>query len=68
MGMLFKGASTHDVIYNLERKVKDHIQSLNGNAILNASEDDLFKSIFEEFHVEIPELHEEGNLQTAVAK
>ncbi len=58
--MLFNKYSILDVLPHQEGKLREKIQSLPGNHILNASEEDLIASLKDEYTLNMPELDEAG--------
>jgi hypothetical protein len=58
--MLFEQHSISDVIRNETAKIKDVIQKLEPNYLLNASEEDLIQALVSELRLDVPVLNEEG--------
>ena len=56
--MLFQRISIFDVLQHQERMLKDKIQSLESNYVLNASESDLVAWLAADFKLDIPVLDE----------
>lgn len=56
--MLFNGVSVLEVLPDQQRRIKEKVQSLEGDYILSVSEDDLIKSIVDEFTLSTPVLDE----------
>jgi hypothetical protein len=58
--VLFDGVSIFDVLANQKHQVKQKIESLEQNYVLNASEDDLVAWIVDEVSLDVPALDEPG--------
>jgi len=58
--MLFRKVSIFDVLENQKRSIKQKIQSLEPNYVLNTSEEDLMKWLIAEFTLEVPMIDESG--------
>ena len=57
---LFGNASILDVLPDQQRQIKEKIQSLAPDYIMNASEDDLVAALVDEYALEVPVLDEAG--------
>jgi hypothetical protein len=58
--MLFRGVSIFDVTADANRRIRESIQRMNGNYLLNASEEDLVRAVIDEFRAEVPSIHEDS--------
>lgn len=58
-GALFTGASVLDVLPDQMRQIREKIQSLSPDYVLNASEEDLITSISTEYRLDTPILEED---------
>jgi hypothetical protein len=56
--MLFSGASIFDVLQSQKQKLKEKIQSLQADYLLNASEQDLIAWLVDEFNLDVPTIDE----------
>jgi hypothetical protein len=62
--LLFDRVSIYDVIQSQQQKLKEKIQSLDSDYLLNASEQDLISWLVDEFKMEVPSL-DEANIEMA---
>jgi hypothetical protein len=60
MTRLFSETSIFDVLENQKGKIKRTVNALEGNYLLNASEEDLIRALTDELRLDVPSIVDEG--------
>ncbi len=58
--LLFYQFDLHAIIGNHERALRDEVNSLSENEVLNTSQEDMIHYLVEKYRFDVPSIHEEG--------